>query len=999
MQSGAFKGALMAKHSWRRSLQQCLSGIAMAMLSVASAVAEDAEPALDLPSPPSAVTDLGEIIVTGSRIAVPDFEFSNPVVSIGRAEMENSGTTNLVDYLKTQPALIGSLDSNEAAGSNTFVGGTGLALLDLRNLGYERTLVLVDGRRHVSGLPGSAAVDIDTIPTALIERIEVLTGGASAIYGADGVSGVVNFIMRRDFEGVDLQARAGRSAQGDADTRKLSAVLGRNFASGRANVTGALEFSSENRLRPTQRKFAGGGSRRLFANNPADPDDDPTIPDRIPLADLRFYDSSAGGAIDLDGDYLPDLNADGSAFDPGVFVPPFFQQGGDGTSRDRYIGDLTPEERRYTANVLLTFDLNPQLRLFGDFKYARNQAFSQSQPTFDYGLQIESDNAFLPASILQASGGEPVYMARDNFDLGVRGEDIKRQTIRTVIGAKGDLDDHLRFEVSYVFGQTEVDNRISKNRYNDRFAAALDSVIDPDTGQPVCRSNLDPQALPANLELQGWTLGSFTPGANSGCVPLNLFGEGSPSREAAAWIMTNSLGTARLEQQVVQAYLSGSSEDWLQLPAGAIGYAGGAEYRYEGSRSTPPIEDQLGLTFGGASDPVRGRFEVTEFFAEVTVPLLLGQPFAEHLSLDAALRYSDYTTIGQATTWKTGFSWAPVNDVTLRGTLAEATRAPNIGELFDPGGQTFQFIDDPCDVDRLDEGSSFRAANCAQLLTSLGVDPQTYTDPNSSSISGTLRGNTALKEEVAKTKTLGVVLRPRFAPDLTLSLDWYDIKLSDAINAALPQEAADNCVDLPTLDNNFCSLVTRQSGGAGAGGINAFIQQPLNVASFTTEGIDFNLLYLLNPAKLGAERDWGTYSFRLVGNHLRDLTFVNLPNAEPDKDAGEEDAPEWQASFDLGWERGPWFINYGISYFNRTQRIEKQVRDQDPDVVERRYYDYNKQLTQDLLGRYRFTSGLALEAGVNNFTDQKPDIGEVFYPVSAVGRFYFVGLYYTSSAK
>ena len=213
---------------------------------------------------------------------------------------QNSGVTNVTDYLKTVPALVGSTDKNDAAGSNTFIGGTGLTLLNLRNLGVDRTLVLVNGRRHVAGLPGSAAVDVDTIPFALLERVDIQTGGASALYGADGVSGVVNFILRRDYEGFDVRAQYGSSEEGDADTVLVSGVLGQNVDDGRGNVTVALEYSKEKRLRANQRDFAGGGNRSTFQENPADLDDDPAVPDEIPLRDVRFWDSGPAGAVDAD---------------------------------------------------------------------------------------------------------------------------------------------------------------------------------------------------------------------------------------------------------------------------------------------------------------------------------------------------------------------------------------------------------------------------------------------------------------------------------------------------------------------------------------------------------------------------------------------------------------------------------------------------------------------------------------------------------------------------
>jgi outer membrane receptor protein involved in Fe transport len=959
---------------------------------------------------------LETIVVTGSRIVVPGVAVSNPVTSIDAQAIKDSGVTDLADYLKSTPALIASTDKNDASGSNAFIGGTGLTLLDLRNLGEDRTLVLVNGRRHVAGLPGSAAVDIDTIPFALIERIDIQTGGASALYGADGVSGVVNFILKRDFEGLDVRTQYGSSAEGDSDTVLASVVLGENVDEGRGNVTVALEYSKEKRLRASQREDIGGDRRYTFQENPDDVGiDDPNVPDEVPLRDVRFWDSGPAGAVDVNFDFFQDFNGDDQPWDfgdlpfsvKGAPIPPSFQQGGDGPALYRYIGDLTPEEERYTFNMLLSYEITDAARLFADLKYSRSKAFSEGEPTFDFFLFLQPDYAYTPPNIAAAAGDTPLLVSRDNFDMGIRGEDITRDTKRAVVGLEGDLAASTRYEVSLVYGETEVDNLQTNNRLNDRFAAALDAVVDPDTGEIVCRSSLDPSAVPFNLAWNGWDgfvprpgtwAGSFTPGPNSGCVPVNILGTNAVSREAAAWIMTDSLATSKIQQFVATAYLTGDSSALFELPAGAVGWAAGVEYREEKSNSVPAPEDQAGLTFGNVILPVKGRYDVSEIFAEVSVPLLKDVAFADSLSVDGAVRYSDYSTTGEATTWKAGLNWAPVYDLRLSGTVSEATRAPNIGELFDPGGQTFELIADPCDIGKLNQGTQYRAANCAELLTSLGVDPSTYVDPNfSASIPGLLVGNPDLEEEVAKSLTIGLEYRPRWAQQLLFKIDYYDIELTNAINTASAEEAAQQCVDLPTLDNEFCTLQTREPG---VGGIIDFLQQPLNVAKFTTKGYDFEIAYALDTRQAG--RDLGTFTFRVLGNKLEDLTFVNLPGAEPDEDLGqgpidgEDEAPEWQANFNLGWERGPIYLNYQYSWFDETDRVAPEVVAGEPDFREEKYLKFSAHEVHDFYARYTLDSGLAFHAGVNNLTDEKPDIDSDYYPVSAIGRFYYAGVEWQS---
>ena len=693
----------------------------------------------------------------------------------------------------------------------------------------------------------------------------------------------------------------------------------------------------------------------------------------------------------------------------GIDAPilPFYQRGGDGARVDQYIGDLTPDEDRYTFNALVTYEVAPAARVFADLKYSKTKAFSESSPSFDFFLLLPPDHAFTPPNIAAAADGEYLLVSRDNFDLGIRAEDIERDTRRAVVGLEGEFDGNTHYEVSLVYGSTEVENLQTNNRLNDRFAAALDAVVDPATGDIVCRSNLEPATAP---EVLSWMIDggdwnsfdpspgtwarTFTPGPDSGCVPVNILGTNAVSSEASAWIMTDSLAFSKIEQFVATAFLTGDTSKLFELPAGPVAWAAGVEYREEKSSSDPAAEDQAGVTFGNVILPSDGRYDVAEVFAEVNVPLLEDQPFADALSVDGALRYSDYSTTGSATTWKAGVAWAPVHDLRLSATIAEATRAPNIAELFDPGGQTFQFIDDPCDVSRRNLGTEFRAANCEALLTSLGVDPTDYTDPNSSSVSGTLTGTPDLTEEVAESLTIGLQYTPRWAEGLLFRIDYYDIELTDAISTASPQTAVQQCVDLPTLDNEFCTLQTREPG---VGGVIDFVQRPLNVAKFTTEGYDFEVLYVLETSRYTG-RDVGVFTFRLLGNKLEDLTFINLPGADPDSVLGEgpidgeDEAPEWQAIFDLGWERGPFYVNYQFSWFDETYRFAPEVLAAEPDFVESQYRKFSSREVHDLYARYSLDTGLSVYAGINNFTDETPDIGMTYYPVSAVGRFFYAGL-------
>jgi iron complex outermembrane recepter protein len=929
------------------------------------------------------------IVVTGSRIARPETETANPVTSFGRESIVLSGKTNLTDFLTQSPALIGSSDSNDNAGSNAGIGATGLNLLDLRNLGTNRTLVLIDGRRHVAAVPGSAAIDVNSIPTDLVERVDIVTGGASAVYGADGVSGVVNFITRRDFQGVSVRGQAGISSRGDAPNQFISVTAGTNFADDRGNVAFNYEFNRDGRFEAYDRKRNLSANRVSLVRNPDDTADDPNVPDRIPLADIRFYDSSRAGGIDVDFDGLPDFLPDGSAFNPGRFVPNFFQQGGSGTPQTDYIGDLLPQIERQAFNGLFSYKLTDDINFFAQGKYVRTNSFSISQPTFDFYLLIPEDNAYLPAfaqPFAAANGG--VLVNRDNFDLGVRGEDIKRETIRTVVGFDGNLTDNARFELSYVYGQSKAINRRQGNRYNDRFLAAIDAVVNPANGQITCRSNLNPGAAPdqpfASSPFPGFI--SFTPGANSGCVPLNIFGEGSPSAAAIDFVTTTSTDTSKITQNVVSGSISGDFGAVFELPGGPVGFAVGAEYRKETSRSTPAPEDTAGSTFGNIIFPSRGSYSVKEAFAELSVPVLKDIPFANELSFGAAIRYSDYTTVGSTLTWKFDATYSPIRDIKFRGTIAEAVRAPNIGELFDPASQTFEFITDPCDQNELGNGTGTRAANCAALLSGLGVaNPATYNDTASASLAGFSQGNANLREEKAKTKTVGVVVQPRFLPGFSLAVDGYDIKLTNAINQVSAQEIADLCVDQPDLNNVFCAAITRQSGGTNAGRITNFLVQPENVASFRTRGVDFAVNYGFEPG------DLGRFNARVVGGYLDRLEFIGTPGADATDSRNTPGAPKWVVTGDLTYKKGPLTLNYGINYFSKTQRYSRTLREAQPDIAAPEFKMIKAKWEHDIQASFDVDEKFSFYAGVNNLWDQKPDFASTNFPVSAVGRFVYVG--------
>jgi outer membrane receptor protein involved in Fe transport len=974
------------------------------MLASAPVYAQDAADAQDEAPENTDVdaTDSGNaIIVTGSRIARPEFSQPNPVVVIDAEAIERSGETNLTEFLADQPALIGSQTSTDVAGSSLANAQlVGVNFLDLRNLGVDRTLVLVDGRRHVAGYPGTAAVDINTIPTDLVESVDVLTGGASAIYGADGVSGVVNFVLKRDFEGLRVRGQTGISQRNDAGTRFAAVTAGKNFADDRANITLSYEFNEMDRFSQRDRlNYGRTGPTYAFVRNPNDgapgtAGDDPNVPDRILMTDLRWADSSIGGAIDLDGDFLPDFIGEGTVYDRGTYVPgTAFTVGGSSTPRESYYGDYTPYTRRHIANALASYEVSPALTLYAEGKYVRSTAHTFAQPTYDFYTVLYEDNAYLQERFGADAITGDAQFSRDHFDFGIRRYELERELFRTVLGAEGEISPNLRYDLSYVFGQSEQESTNRNDRISDRYYAAIDAVIDPATGQVTCRIN-----LPGQTDIQWSTyngtayqggVNTFTPGE---CVPLNILGEGTPSQEALDWVTVDHSDWARIRQHVVSGAVTGDTAGFFELPGGPVGFAVGAEYRKEASHYIPSEYSLAGTLDDSAQARVdKGSFDVKEAFAEVNLPLLADMAFAETLSIGGAIRLSDYSTIGTTTTWNVNGIYAPIPDISFAGTYSEAVRAPNIGELFAGGSGTYEFITDPCGPEVLDEGTQYRAANCAAALSQLGVDQGTFdpandfTSPQNSSLLGFQGGNPTLDEETAKTWTAGVTLRPRFIPGLLLRADWYDIRLRNAIQYSTAQDIVDLCYDQPTLDNIYCNVIDRDPD---SGYISDFTIIPENVAEFRTAGLELRANYGFEPGNLGR------FNVGLVGGYLDRLEFVPSAGADTENelDSAAYPAPRYTAVFDLTWMKGPVTLNYGINWHDKTRRVTREQEEANPDYVPEGYIWYQEKWEHELYGSYNFDDRIELYAGINNLFDRKPDIGASGYPISAVGRSFYVGV-------
>ncbi len=919
-------------------------------------------------------TGTGDIIVTGTRLRTPNLESASPITSLDSEAIGYVGKTSIQEIVAEVGALVGSdTESEVSSGENS---------LNLRNLGPSRTLVLVNGQRFVGGFPGSSAVDTNVIPSALIERVDVLTGGASAIYGADAVTGVVNFILRKDFEGVAVEGRYGDAQLGDFRDQVYSITAGHNFDGGAGNITFNYTFGERPLTLATARPESSTGVHEQINNLNG------TNPRFVlrPGTQESFF-TNGGARIDPFGIFSTGFNGDGTPFRHGTNVGSFAgtgEIGGDGIPNWRLFAQgIRPANRRHIFSLSGHYDLDSAFKPYFDVHHSNVRLRSVDQESLTVGMPVARDNAFLPAAVLAAApAGAPILFNRWDLDSGFNESIVRKITTRVVIGARGDLTPHLSYNVSANIGEVERRETTTNNRMFDRYIAAIDSVIDPATGRAVCRSNLDPSsfnrlATDALATSFRPALGAvtFTPGANSGCVAFNPFTTNNAVNDAArAWIWIPTVQHVRNRQTVVQGYLTADTGAFFELPGGPVRVVAGGEYRRESSNSDYDAFSGSPRTVGFVAGlDLAGRFSVKEAFGEISLPLLADNgPWLRRFTIDGAFRYSDYSTIGSTNTWKVGASFATIAGLTLRGTISSAVRAPNIQELFEPRTNISVSLGqfDPCSTTNVGLGTSTRRANCDTALRALGVNPATFDPRLGTFFAATTGGNRNLQEETAKTMTAGFLWQPDFVRGLTVSADYFDIRIKDAVLRPATAAIFNACYDAPTLDNVFCPLLRRQTGT----GVATFVEiQSVNVAELRTSGIEFMTSYVLPTDNLGRFRASlsGTWLERL------DIQKTPLPVLTDDLGLFNTDtggsSPRWVLNFDLGWTLGRWDANYGFNYSSSTLRpplINTQRGTADSFIDE----PYVKAfVNHDIQIGYEVRDNARIYVGVQNLTDEYPD--------------------------
>ena len=792
-----------------------------------------------------ASAELSEIVVTGSRVPRAGFTAPTPVTVLGADQLAKASPSTLADSLRQLPALTNT--SGPQRNSGTTQGGQ--SFLNLRSLGANRTLTLLDGRRVVAtNLTGS--VDVNILPSGILQRVEVVTGGASAAYGSDAVAGVVNFILDSKFQGVRGEVSTGRTDEGDNKEYRATLSGGTAFAGGKGHVLLSGEYFRNKGVAPGARDWASQGVG--FINNPSG---SPTF---LLQKDVRTVGSYGGLIISASGGTAAN-NAlfRGIQFLPGGATAPYsfgalttssLQVGGDGV-RTELIQEIQRPLERGGAFGRVSYDLADNVSVFAEGMYGAsnstvNNSYNRHQAANP--LTIQRDNAYLPSALraqMATAGVTSLTMLRFSRERGFVTTTVDTETWRGVVGADATFG-KLRANAYYQYGKTVQDNATKNDEITARFAQAIDAVINPANGQIVCRSTL---TNPTN-----------------GCAPFNVFGEGSPSEAALDWTRGTSASHAVVEQEVAAVNLSGPLfEGW----AGPIDFALGGEYRIERAALTSDALSQAGAFLFGNPSPWSGRYDVKEAYVELVAPLLKDLPLVRSLDLNAAGRITDYSTSGSVNTWKIGLSYKPFDDLRLRGTRSRDIRAPNLSELFQSGRQSTGTVTDPAN-------GNVRVIGVPVINT----------------------GNVALQPEIADALTFGVIYSPSWLSGFNASVDYYDIKIGDAIGSIAIQTAVDQCyAGVATA----CAVVVRNSAGT----ITGFNAKPINLASAKTRGVDIEVGY---QVPLREWFDWdGSLHLRGLASYLAKQE-TTTPGAAPIDRAGEAGLnpfPHWRLTTQVNYSR------------------------------------------------------------------------------------------------
>ncbi|WP_088330653.1 TonB-dependent receptor [Lacimicrobium sp. SS2-24] len=922
--------------------------------------------------------EVEKISVTGSRIQRVNMVSASPITEISAADIAITGLTRVEDILNDMPALFAAQTGMAANGA------TGTATLNLRNLGSTRTLVLVNGRRLPAGSPiaGGIAPDVNQIPAALIERIEVLTGGASATYGSDAVAGVVNFILKDDFEGFtfdyqhsfyqhqnDNQAIQEKvealnfelptSHVRDGHSNDFSFMLGANTADGAGNVTLYGTFRDIKALRQSERDFSACA---LFfdANNEFICGGSGTIPEGR-VTDFNTFDYQVSGH---------------------EFVPR--------TALYNY-GPLNYYQRpdkRKTLGAIGNYEINEHADVYAELSFMDDRSVAQIAPsgaffvtnTLFCGNPLMSEQQFQTVcgsqGLTRDDTLQGVYIGRRNVEGAPRRNDLRHTSHRGVLGVRGIIDDNWSYDLFANYSNVSMVQTYQNDLSTTRIIRAL-NVVEDAQGNPVCQSVVD--------------------GSDPNCVPWNIFEEGAVTQAQLNYLVLPLYSRGDTTTTQVSGYVTGDlTEAGIMVPGTStgVGVVAGLEYRRESLVFAPDqgFTSGDGAGQGGPTGGVTGAFNVKEFFGELDIPLLEARSFAEELTLELAYRYSDYSTNKTTNTFKVALDWGINEDIRFRSSFQRAVRAGNVRDLFRP--QTlglFNMNDDPCGAT-----GNMSLEDCVRT----GLDPSQYQSPALTSPAGQYNtitgGNPNLDPEESDTFSFGFALSPSALPGFNMNIDYFDIEVEKAITNIPQTTIIQNCG--ATGDPTFCNLVNRGPNGNLWVGQASVTATDINIGFLATSGVDIEATYDFSLD------DMGTLKLGLVGTWLEKLDNEPVPGGTVIECAGYWDrtsclqpSPEWRHNLRATWTT-PWDAS-----ITATWRYLGEAEEYVGANVPSGPTTFSSQNYLDLAATWQAHEHVSLRLGINNVLDREPPLlpnaptgsgnGNTFPGFyDALGRYVFAGV-------
>ncbi|MGE0030506.1 MAG: TonB-dependent receptor plug domain-containing protein [Steroidobacteraceae bacterium] len=940
-------------------------------------------------APALAQENLGEIIVTGSRIRSANLEATTPVTQVTAADVVTQGVTRIEDLVNQLPQAFAAQNVTVANGAS------GAATLNLRGLGSPRTLVLIDGRRLPYGTVTNSAADINQIPTQMVERVDILTGGASAVYGSDAVAGVVNFIMKKDFEGVEITSQynfywhdndykgpgatklrdviAARAATNpsqfqlpddtvtDGDGKEISLMVGVNSGDGRGNITAYASVFDSDAILQSERDYSACS---LGAN--------PTV-----SFACGGSDTSAGGRFTTfgqpsypDPDGAGPLTA-GPAYNLTVLNDTDMRNF-DATTDQYNFGPLNHyqrPERRYSLGAMGHYEFGEHADVYTQLMFTDYESVAQIAPGGNFGdtSSVNCDNPLIPVNTLPLIGcdatrianGDSVgmYILRRNVEGGGRQQSFAKDTFRIVAGVRGAINDGWGYDVSAQYAETNTDTSTLNYFVIDRLGRALD-VIDVG-GTPTCRSVID--------------------GSDPNCVPWNPFVPNGVDAAQLNYLQAKGIQTGQLTQEIYNGIITGDLGVYgLKTPWASDGVqvVFGAEYRRDTlDNKVDALQEAAQLSgSGGATIGIGGATKVNELFFEGRIPLAQDQAGMESLSFDTAYRYSDYGAV-TTDTYKFGLEWAPVADVRFRGSFQRAVRAANIVELFTAQGfNLFDADGDPCGVAAPNPNAT--QAECIAT----GVPAAFYDGVNDVAERGGLDspagqyqflqgGNLNLNPEKSDTYSYGIVFTPRFAPGLAITIDYFDIDIQDTISTFGANNTWDACYT--TGDAAACSRILRNTNNGslwiGSGNV---IDTNINIGSLSTKGYDLNVTY--TGLEIGR---FGSLNFNMTGTYLDELITEPGPGIASYDCTGYfsnvcgTPNPEWRHRFRTSWNT-PWDLDLSLTwrYYDAVIGLTGPNTPMPDNRIDRKL---NSENYFDLAANWAVTEKAQVTLGINNVMDNE----------------------------